>query len=242
MILAAKQLTYAGSGITGITGIRDGDFEQAVRNLLEDPPAWLTYALHAYLSGKAATVRRTGPKVGKPKEYRAKFRLENVCATVAGHVCGDASRWREAEPVVRTWLDEHGDEIGAMEPPQPVGVGEDKKKLAKPPHRPKDPPPDGILTVELAYQEMTRFASRAFYERDRYHDEPNPATWGRLVRAVLSDVGLEDADWLDYAGVVKAATERLIFPVLQAIIEWRDPNSNRGHHDFQSYTEAFRLR
>jgi hypothetical protein len=23
-------------------------------------------------------------------------------------------------------------------------------------------------------------------------------------------------------------------------LEWRDPDSNQGHHDFQSYSEAFR--
>ena len=27
-------------------------------------------------------------------------------------------------------------------------------------------------------------------------------------------------------------------PLLQVISEWRDPDSNRGHHDFQSCPEA----
>ncbi len=27
---------------------------------------------------------------------------------------------------------------------------------------------------------------------------------------------------------------------LQGFKEWRDPDSNRGHHDFQSFAEAFR--
>jgi hypothetical protein len=30
------------------------------------------------------------------------------------------------------------------------------------------------------------------------------------------------------------------FAYLQDFKEWRDPDSNRGHHDFQSYSEAFR--
>ena len=32
----------------------------------------------------------------------------------------------------------------------------------------------------------------------------------------------------------------VLIPCLQAFSEWRDPDSNRGHHDFQSYAEAFR--
>ena len=28
--------------------------------------------------------------------------------------------------------------------------------------------------------------------------------------------------------------------VLQDFLKWRDPDSNRGHHDFQTFTEAFR--
>jgi hypothetical protein len=27
---------------------------------------------------------------------------------------------------------------------------------------------------------------------------------------------------------------------LQDFKKWRDPDSNRGHHDFQSFAEAFR--
>jgi hypothetical protein len=27
---------------------------------------------------------------------------------------------------------------------------------------------------------------------------------------------------------------------LQVILKWRDPDSNRGHHDFQSYAKAHR--
>ena len=29
-------------------------------------------------------------------------------------------------------------------------------------------------------------------------------------------------------------------PIFQVFLKWRDPESNRGHHDFQSYAEAFR--
>ncbi len=32
----------------------------------------------------------------------------------------------------------------------------------------------------------------------------------------------------------------LFSPCLQAFLKWRDPDSNRGHHDFQTYEEAFR--
>jgi hypothetical protein len=32
----------------------------------------------------------------------------------------------------------------------------------------------------------------------------------------------------------------LFFRHLQDFLKWRDPDSNRGHHDFQSYAEAFR--
>jgi|SRR5215210_1640922 len=32
----------------------------------------------------------------------------------------------------------------------------------------------------------------------------------------------------------------LFFCYLQDFLKWRDPDSNRGHHDFQSYAEAFR--
>jgi hypothetical protein len=32
----------------------------------------------------------------------------------------------------------------------------------------------------------------------------------------------------------------VIFCNLQDLKEWRDPESNRGHHDFQSCAEAFR--
>jgi len=32
----------------------------------------------------------------------------------------------------------------------------------------------------------------------------------------------------------------MFFRVLQEISEWRDPDSNRGHHDFQTYSEALR--
>ncbi len=30
------------------------------------------------------------------------------------------------------------------------------------------------------------------------------------------------------------------FRYLQDFLKWRDPDSNRGHHDFQSYSEALR--
>jgi hypothetical protein len=39
----------------------------------------------------------------------------------------------------------------------------------------------------------------------------------------------------------KALPERGVKRLIQSgIPEWRDPDSNRGHHDFQSYAEAFR--
>jgi hypothetical protein len=31
-----------------------------------------------------------------------------------------------------------------------------------------------------------------------------------------------------------------VLPAKRRFLEWRDPDSNRGHHDFQTYSEAFR--
>jgi hypothetical protein len=37
-----------------------------------------------------------------------------------------------------------------------------------------------------------------------------------------------------------ALPESSIFWLFAGLFKWRDPDSNRGHHDFQSYSEAFR--
>jgi hypothetical protein len=39
---------------------------------------------------------------------------------------------------------------------------------------------------------------------------------------------------------VSTAGTLTFFPYLQDFLEWRDPDSNRGHHDFQSFAEALR--
>src|SRR5215204_301416 len=37
---------------------------------------------------------------------------------------------------------------------------------------------------------------------------------------------------------VSSAGARSLFGYLQLFHKWRDPDSNRGHHDFQSFSEA----
>jgi len=48
------------------------------------------------------------------------------------------------------------------------------------------------------------------------------------------------SDGLLIRGSGSAAEVFSFFCYLQGFFEWRDPDSNRGHHDFQSYSEAFR--
>jgi hypothetical protein len=50
--------------------------------------------------------------------------------------------------------------------------------------------------------------------------------------------------WLQYGCSKRGSSAyrgpSYFFCVLQDFKKWRDPDSNRGHHDFQSFTESFR--
>ena len=62
----------------------------------------------------------------------------------------------------------------------------------------------------------------------------------RDLTEVLADVSGKAAKAYCCHEALRRYRGPLFSVYLQDFYKWRDPDSNRGHHDFQSYSEAFR--